>query len=105
MRPGHRDDFGSKLALIGIPQERVTLLDAPQSGRLAARDVEMQMRPPSTAAFLAKHTNFLPYADWRTGAHRGINGLEMTVAIVPTPIIEQINHVVARFHRAVVVAR
>src|SRR5688572_22572416 len=103
VRSSHGDDFGSKLPLIRFPKKRITLLNAPQPGRLAARDVEMQLRPTATAAFLAEHTDFLSQRDLRARADGGIDGLKMAVAVIPAAVIQQINHVVAWFHRTVLV--
>ena len=104
MRPGHRDDFGSVLPLVSFPKKGVALLNAPQAGRLPAGDVEVQMRPAAAPAFLAQHTDFLSQSDLRAGTQGGIDGLKMAVAIIPAPVVEQINDVVPGLHRAVIVA-
>src|SRR5712675_2375016 len=99
MRPGHRDNSGSVLPLVSFPKKGVALLNSPPPGRLAAGDVEVQMRPAAAPAFLAQHSDFLSNSDLRAGPKGGIDGLKMAVAIVPTPVIEQIHHVVTGFHR------
>ena len=104
VRPGHRNDFRSVLPLVSFPKKCVALLNAPQPGRLPARDIEVQMRPAAAPAFLAQHSDFLSQSDLGTGPQGGIDGLKMAVAIVPAPVVEQINHVVTGFHRAVIVA-
>src|SRR4029453_15663853 len=101
MWPGNRNDFGSVLSLIRFPQEGVTLLNAPQSGRLAARDIEVQMRPATAPSFLPRPADLLSYADLCAGPHCRVNGLQMAVAIIPATVVEQIDYIVARFRRAV----
>src|SRR5262245_57487482 len=105
MRPGHGDDFRHVLALVSFPQKRVALLNAPLPRRLAARDVEVQMRPAAAASFLAKHTDLLSHADLRTGPHRRIDDLQMAVAVEPPAAVEQINDIVTRLRRTIVIAR
>src|SRR6266849_1753299 len=104
MRPGHRHDLGRVLPLIRLPEERITLLNAPQPGRLAAGDIVVQMRPAAAPAFLPQHADFLTQADLRAGPHGRIDDLQMAVTMIPAALVEQINHVVTRLHRAVVVA-
>src|SRR5262245_29133763 len=105
MRPGDRDDFGRVLSLIRFPEKRVAFLNASQSGGLAARNVKVQVRPPAAPAFLAQDADLLAHADLRSGPNSGVNRLQMAVAIVPATVVEQIDHVVARFRGAVIVTR
>src|SRR5207247_10006331 len=58
----------------------------------------------TTAAFLAQHSNSLSQADLRARPHGRIDALQVAVTMVPATLVEQINDIVTRLHRAVVVA-
>src|SRR5207247_408611 len=55
-------------------------------------------------AFLPQYSDFLAQADLGSGLDGRIDRLQVAVAMVPTTFVEQIDHIVTRFRRAVVVA-
>src|SRR5262249_21131642 len=54
VRPRDGDDLGPVLALVSLPEERVSVLDAPLAGGLLGLDVEMEVRPAAAAPLLAQ---------------------------------------------------
>ena len=57
MRPSDGDQVRFVLPQICFPQNGETFLRAPFAGRLAALDLEVQMRPAAAAAFLAQQAD------------------------------------------------
>src|SRR4030095_5741165 len=82
------------LSHIALPKKRVGVLDAPFAGRLMRLDVEVEMRPATTAPFLAQHTQFVAGLDRFAWMDRGIDGVKMRIAIVPPAGVENVNVIV-----------
>src|SRR5262249_28078684 len=67
VRAGDSNHLRLVLALVRLPKEGVRILDAPPAGRLPGLDVEVQVGPPTAAAFLAENADLLPRLDARAG--------------------------------------
>src|SRR5689334_17218693 len=89
------------LLLVGLPQECIALFDSPQARRLPLRDVEMQMSPASAAALLPEDAELLSHRDPGSGTDRGLDVLQVAVAVIPAAAVEQIDDVVALVDRRV----
>src|SRR5262245_16665196 len=104
MRPGYGQYLWFRLAHVGLPEKGVALVDPPLARRLAAGNVEMQVRPAAAAAFLAQQADALAHLDLRAGLDVGSDPVQMAVAVKPAARVEEIDHVVARLHRGIIVA-
>src|SRR5579862_8985655 len=96
VRTGHRGEGAGMLLERGLPEEGVAVLDAPEARRLAARDVQMEVRPSPAAALLADDAELLAHRDAGARPDRRFDVLEMAVPVIPAPRVEQVDHVVAR---------
>src|SRR5207244_6368079 len=92
------------LTEIRLPEEAVAINDSPFPRRLTAGNVEMQVRPAAAAALLAQQTEPLAHPDGLPRPHLRIDGLQMTVAVVPAALVEEVDHIVARLGRGIIVA-
>ena len=103
VRSGRCNNLRAVLLLVRLPDEGVSVLSAPHARGLTALDIEMQMRPAAAAAFFADQADALPHLHAFAGNNRRRNHLKMAVAIVPAPVIENINHIIAWCDRRVLV--
>src|SRR5262249_44155297 len=101
MGPRDRDQLGSPLALIRLPEEGVPLFDPPFAGGLPLRDVEMKVRPSAAAAFLPQDADLPSHRDLDARAHPILDELEMAVAVVPAPRIQEVDDVIPLVDRRV----
>src|SRR5262249_34606677 len=73
----HGDDFWPVLAEVSLPEERVSVLDAPLAGGLLCLDVEVQVRPAAAAPLLAQHADLLPRLDALSWLDRLVDGFQV----------------------------
>src|SRR5688500_1355518 len=88
------ETFRFVFANVSFPEERVRILDAPFAGRLKGFDVEMQMSPAAAAPLFPENTDFFASLDFFAGLDGFVDRLEVSVAIEPAMIIENINVIV-----------
>src|SRR5262249_30327422 len=94
VRPRDGDDPRPVLAPVGLPEEGVSLLDAPLAGRVPALDVEVEVRPAAARALLAEDADLLAHPDPLAGADRRVDRLEVRVAVEPSLGVEDVDVVV-----------
>src|ERR1700722_13190623 len=86
------------LVKVCFPEERVTVDDSPFARRLAAADIEVQMRPTDATAIFAQHADALTHLDPSARLHRWIERRQVAVTIVPAKGVEQVDHVITWIH-------
>src|SRR5262249_14710448 len=94
VRAGDSNHLRLVLALVRLPKEGVRILDAPPAGRLPGLDVEVQVGPPTAAAFLAENADLLPRLDARAGLDGVGDRFQVRVAVVPAVGVENVDVVV-----------
>ncbi len=96
VRPGHGDDAGPVLAVVGLQQKRVAFDVTGPSRRHGAANLVMQVRPAPAVPLLAQDSDALPHLHRRAKFQRRIDGLEVQVAVDPTEAVEHADGIVAR---------
>src|SRR5205807_5684581 len=104
MRPGDGQELRPILLQIRLPEKAIAVNDSPFPRRLTASNVEVQVRPAAAAALLAQEAEPLAHLDSLSRPHLRIDGLQMTVAVVPAALVEEVDHIVARLGRSIIVA-
>ena len=77
MRPSKREHGGLLLPQVSFPEERIALLCPPTAGRLAADDLEVEVRPATTAPFLAEYSYLLAHRSRYAWLDRRVDRVEM----------------------------
>ena len=101
MRSGHGDDLRAVLLLVCLPDECITILCAPHPRGLTALDIEVQMRPAAAGALLADEPDALAHLHAFARDHGSGNHQEMAVPVVPAAIVADVDDVVTRCNRQI----